>query len=196
MTEKDLADLAMGLRETLRRAGALRDTLRSSRKPSGALESTAEHSWRLALLALLTCPPELNRERVLAHCILHDIAEAITGDKPAVARPDPVVKAEAERAALSQLLDPLPSETRDALRRLMDEYEAQATPESRFVKAADRCETVLAHAEADQGPAFDWRFNLDYGKGLADPFPLLAALRRLADDETAARHRQQHGDER
>jgi putative hydrolase of HD superfamily len=180
---------ARGARETLRRAGALRDTPRNTLKPSGQPESSAEHSWRLALLALLTCPPGLDRATVLAHCVLHDIAEAVTGDLPASDRPDPVAKTAAERVALDHLLAPLSPEQRAPLRALLDEYEAQATPEARFVKAADRCETVLAHAEADQGPAFDWSFNLDYGKGLADPFPTLAALRRVADEETTALQR-------
>jgi putative hydrolase of HD superfamily len=177
---------AQGLRECLRRAGALRDTPRNTLKPSGVPESTAEHSWRLALLALLTAPPELDRGRVLALCLLHDLAEAVTGDIPAVARPDPGVKAEAESRALSHLLETAPAETRALVTGLLDDYAAQASPEARFVKAADRCETVLAHAEAPQPAGFDWRFNLDYGKGLADPFPLLAALRRIADAETAA----------
>lgn len=185
---------ARGLRECLRRAGALRETPRNTLKPSGARESTAEHSWRLGLLALLAAPPELDRGRLLAFCLLHDLAEAVTGDIPAIERPDPADKAEAERAALAQLLETAPAQTRALVAGLLDDYAAQASPEARFVKAADRCETVLAHAEAEQGPAFDWSFNRDYGKGLADPFPMLAALRRIADEETAARGRQQQGE--
>ncbi|MCA9779191.1 MAG: HD domain-containing protein, partial [Candidatus Eremiobacteraeota bacterium] len=43
--------------------------------PQAAVESVADHSYGVALLALLMCPPELNRSRVLELALLHDLAE-------------------------------------------------------------------------------------------------------------------------
>ncbi|MFN7146928.1 MAG: HD domain-containing protein, partial [Myxococcota bacterium] len=43
-------------------------------------ESVAAHSWGVALLALLRCPPELDRHKLLAMAILHDLAEVRVGD--------------------------------------------------------------------------------------------------------------------
>lgn len=181
---------AAGLRDFLRRASALKDTPRNTLTPAGRRESAAEHSWRLGLIALVAAPEGLDLGHALALCLVHDLAEAVTGDIPASARPDPVAKQAAERAALADLLASAPEAVRARVTGLWEEYEAAHTPEARFVRAADKLETVLAHAEGDQPPGFDWRFNLGYGKGLADAFPTLAALRALADAETARRAEQ------
>ena len=175
------------LRAFLRGAAALKDTLRNTRSPAGRQESTAEHSWRLALMGLILAPEGLDRLRIVALCLTHDLPEAIGGDIPAVDRPDKADKVARERADLAALLAPAPEVLRTELAALWEEYEAAATPEARFVKALDKLETVMAHAEGAQPDGFDWRFNLDYGKALAAEFPAVAALRALADAETAAR---------
>jgi putative hydrolase of HD superfamily len=186
MTENAVDD-APALHAFLRATSALKDTLRNTRTASERQESTAEHSWRLALMGLVLAPPELDRLKVLALCLTHDLPEAIGGDTPAATLPDKAAKAAAERADLAALLAPAPSAVRAEIMALWEEYETAATPEARFVKALDKIETVMAHAEGAQPPGFDWRFNLDYGKALAQAWPTLAALRALADADTAAR---------
>ena len=178
---------APALHAFLRAASALKDTLRNTRTATGRQESTAEHSWRLALMGLVLAPPDLDRLKIVALCLTHDLPEAIGGDIPAADRPDKARKTAAERADLAVLLAEAPTGVRAEIAALWEEYETAATPEARFVKALDKLETVMAHAEGDQPPGFDWRFNLDYGKALAAEFPALAALRALADAETAAR---------
>ena len=174
-----------GLRAFLRAAAALKDTHRNTRSARGRQESTAEHSWRLALMGLILAPEGLDRLKIVALCLVHDLPEAIGGDIPAADLPDKAAKSARERADLAAMLAPAPEPVRAEIAALWEDYEAAVTPEARFVKALDKLETVMAHAEGAQPPGFDWRFNLDYGKALAAEFPALAALRALADAETA-----------
>ena len=115
----------------MREAERLKNVLRSARTSTGRHESTAEHTWRLALLALVLADekPELDLPRVLAMCLVHDLGEAYEGDIPAVAQCDPASKAAAELAAMERLTPLLPAEAAARIRTLWEEYEACATPE-------------------------------------------------------------------
>lgn len=108
-------------------------------------ESVADHSFGLAALALVFTAADdaVDRERVLAMALLHDVAEALLGDLPFSARRliGDAVKRDAERRALVELCAPLPGGER--LIRLWEEYAAGATREARLVKALDRIETLV-----------------------------------------------------
>ncbi|KAA5607103.1 HD domain-containing protein [Roseospira marina] len=170
-------------------AGALKDTLRSARTATGRVESVAEHSWRLAVMALVLAPtePGLDLTRVLQLCLIHDLGEALGGDVPAPAQTtDPDRKAR-ERQDVRSVVAALPPAQRDALIAAYDEADAGTTPEARFVKALDKLETCLQHVEGAQVPDFDFAFNLSYGRAATDAVPTIAALRRPVDDRTRAR---------
>lgn len=168
-----------------RAAEALKDTMRSGHTSGGRPESTAEHSWRLCLMAL-TLEPELGDVdvgRLIRLLIVHDLGEAIGGDIPAPdQRGD---KTRKERDDLRALLAPLPDEARARLLALWDEYAAMTTPEARLAKGLDRLETVLQHTQGDNPPDFDIGYNLTYGRSHTDGHPLIAALRAPVDAETA-----------
>ena len=182
-----------GLRAFLREAAALKDHTRNSWTRGGRRESVAEHSWRVALIALAlreadpTTRAETDAGRLLALCLVHDLGEALAGDVPAATRPDRAEKAARERADLATLLAPAPTEMRAALSALWEEHEAGETPEARLSRAADKLETVMQHVEGENPPGFDYAFNLAYGREATDAHPLAAALRRLVDAETEAR---------
>jgi putative hydrolase of HD superfamily len=74
-----------GIIDFLQSASALKDTLRTGRTASGRQESTADHSWRLCLLVMLLADhlDTVDLVRLLQLCVVHDLAEAITGDVPA-----------------------------------------------------------------------------------------------------------------
>ena len=183
-----MTDIA-GLRAFLGAAAALKDQPRNSWTVEGRHESVAEHSWRVALIALALAAEQdgLDLGRVLAMAIVHDLGEAISGDAPAITRPDKAAKTARERADLATLLAPAPPAVREAITALWEECQAAETPEARFVKAADKLETVMQHAEGANPPGFDYGFNLDYGRGETDAVPAVAALRALIDAETRAR---------
>ena len=147
-----------------RAAGALKDTLRSGHTAAGRRESTAEHSWRLCLMAvaLEEALPGIDLKRLLELLIVHDLGEAVHGDIPAPLQTDD--KSAEERAGLARLLTPLPPEVAARLLARWDEYDAAATPEARLAKGLDRLETVLTHVEGANPPDFDYAFNLGYGR--------------------------------
>lgn len=98
-------------------------------------ESVAAHSWGVALLALLRCPAELDRPKVLAMALLHDLAEAWVGD---ITPHDGVPRAEKKRReaeAIAELLAEHPD-----LAALWEEAERGETDEARFVKQLDRAD--------------------------------------------------------
>ena len=141
----------------------------------------------LALLALVLADekPELDLQRVLAMCLVHDLGEAYEGDIPAVEQSDPAAKAAAELAAIDRITPLLPDEAAARIRALWEEYEACATPEARWVKALDKAETILQHNQGANPADFDYGFNLTYGAEWFRDDALLRELRRLLDAETA-----------
>jgi len=176
-----------------RAAGALKDTLRNSRTRAGRRESVAEHSWRLALMAVALAEEigPVDRLRLLELLILHDLGEAISGDVPApmqgAGAGAAAGKIAVERADVARLIEGLPAPAAARLAALWEEAAAATTPEARLAKALDRLETVLQHTEGANSPDFDYAFNLDYGRAITDAEPLVAALRAPVDAETARR---------
>ena len=76
----------------LTRAGRLKTATRHCWTAPGRQESVADHSWRMALMALLLSQEpefqELDLDRVIRMCLIHDLGEAFTGDIPTFAKGD------------------------------------------------------------------------------------------------------------
>ncbi len=179
--------------EFIEAAERLKSTLRSAHTAAGRRESAAEHSWRLALLALaLEDELEgLNRHQVLKLCLVHDLGEAVGGDVPAVEQVPGEDKSARERADMATLTSPLPVKVRDEIMALWEEYEAGHTPEARLVKGLDKLETLIQHNQGANPPDFDYEFNLGYGRAQMSGHPLLPRLRRRVDEVTARRAEKQ-----
>ncbi|MBV6657556.1 MAG: HD domain-containing protein [Devosiaceae bacterium] len=171
-------------------AGALKDTVRSSTTDGGRQESTAEHSWRLALW-VIALEPHLegyNIEKLLKLALLHDLGEAVTGDVPATEQSgDQGQRQDAERQAVASLGALLGPSDRERISAVYDAYDQPETPEGRLMKGLDKLETLLQHATGDNSEGFDYAFNLDYGRRWTDSEPLLAQVRRAIDAMTKAR---------
>lgn len=109
-------------------------------------ENSAEHSWHLAI-GLLTVARELNLEIDLAKAVrmalIHDLCEIDAGDVSAYA-PERDAQAERERAAMDRLAGYGPAFAAEA-RDLWREYEAQQTPESRWVRVLDRLMPLIVN---------------------------------------------------
>jgi putative hydrolase of HD superfamily len=80
-------------------------------------------------------------------------------------------------------------EVQERLMTVWEEYEADRTPEARFVKGLDKLETMVQHNQGCNGAAFDYDFNLGYGTAYTARHPLLASMRELVDGETRVRMR-------
>jgi putative hydrolase of HD superfamily len=167
-----------------RAAEALKDTMRSGYTAGGRRESTAEHSWRLCLMALALAPEieGVDLARLIELLIVHDLGEAIGGDIPAPEQTGD--KTAEERRDFLALIAPLPEVARERLRVRWEEYNAVATPEARLAKGLDRLETVLQHTQGANPADFDIGYNLGYGRRYTDAHPLIAALRAPIDAET------------
>jgi putative hydrolase of HD superfamily len=181
--------LLQGRLAFLKAAEALKDTLRSGHTSQGRPESTAEHSWRLCLLALAFEDQlaGVDMLRLLKLCILHDLGEAIHGDIPAIAQVDREAKRRQEREDMQQLTAPLDGLLREQVLTLWEEYDSGGSPEAQLVKALDKLETVLQHNQGSNPPGFDYGFNLGYGQQYTAAHPVTAAIRAVLDRDTQAR---------
>ncbi|HEX8513148.1 MAG TPA: HD domain-containing protein [Allosphingosinicella sp.] len=174
-----------GMIDFLQSASALKDTLRTGRTASGRRESTADHSWRLCLLAMLLADEleGVDLLRLLQLCLVHDLAEAVTGDVPAPCQTAADGRKERERDALRQLCAPLPEDLRQRIEALCSEYDAGRSPESLMAKGLDKIETMLQHLIGANPPGFDYEFNLTYGRGITDRHPVLRQMRSSLDSK-------------
>lgn len=117
-------------------------------------ENSAEHSWHLAMFALVLAPhaPGIDVSRVISMLLVHDIVEIDAGDVPYhLANKDHASIAAAEQAAAVRIFGLLPDEQESDLRTLWDEFEAAQTPEARFAKGLDRLQPVLLNLMTDGG---------------------------------------------
>lgn len=119
-------------------------------------ENTAEHSWHLAMYALVLqewSNVDVDIAHVLALCLVHDIVEIDAGDTFAYDTTGYADKEAREQKAADRLFGLLPDDQRDRLRSLWDEYEAQETPASQFANAVDRMQpAMLNHHAGDESP--------------------------------------------
>jgi putative hydrolases of HD superfamily len=103
------------------------------------LENSAEHSWHMALLAMVLAEhanDPLDVGKVIRMVLIHDIVEIDAGDT--YIYDDQGDKAERESAAADRIFGLLPSDQEEEFRNLWNEFESGATPESRFARALDR----------------------------------------------------------
>lgn len=153
---------------------------RHSFTTNGRQESVADHTCRLALMALLCADnyPELDMNRVIRMCLVHDLGEAVTGDIPSFEKTD--ADERTEREAIADLLGALPEPTRSDWQALFAEMEARTTPGAKLWKALDNMEAVLSHNEADLSTwiPLEYSLNLTYGEENAAFSPFTAALRQ------------------
>jgi putative hydrolase of HD superfamily len=105
----------------------------------GRRENSAEHSWQLAVAALLFrdfAPEGCDVDKSVKLALLHDIVEIDAGDTFVYA--DHSGKAEKEFAALKRLMGLLPESLAAELSELWLEFETGTSPEAKYVRALDR----------------------------------------------------------
>ena len=130
MTDRELLAEALRLK-SLDRAGWVRVGVP---RP----ESVAAHSWGVALLALVRCPPGLDRERLVAMALVHDLAEVRVGDITPHDGVPREKKKRREREAATALFADHPE-----LWALWEEADLGQTAEARFLKELDTLDMGL-----------------------------------------------------
>ena len=137
-------------------AERLKDTLRHCTTSKGRRESVAEHSWRIALMAMLLRHefPELDIDKVTKMCLIHDLGECFTGDIPTFLKTKADEKSEDD--LLGQWVRTLPAPISDEMNALYAEMNALETPEAKLYKSLDKLEAVIQHNES---PIETWEPN-------------------------------------
>ena len=164
----------------------LKCNTRHSWTSSGRRESVAEHTWRLAVMALLTKEdfPAIDNNKLIKMCLIHDLGEAITGDIPSFFKTDDHEKAEDE--AIEKILSMLPEKTSKEFRALYDEMREMKSDEARLYKALDNMEAVVSHNEAPISTWIDMEYteNLIYGEKTAAAFDWTRKVREVLKEDS------------
>jgi putative hydrolase of HD superfamily len=109
-------------------------------------ESIAEHSFRTAVIGYLLARMEgADPHKTATLCLFHDSQESRIGDVPLVGK-GYVVTAPNPQVTADQVAG-LPAELGQAVRELVDEYEARESLEARLAKDADRLECLIQARE-------------------------------------------------
>lgn len=109
-------------------------------------ENDAEHSWNLAMLAMLFeeySTEKVNIERVLKIALVHDLVEVYAGDTFAYDSKGNEDKLQREIESADKLFGILDSVQGAEIRALWDEFEAKETPESKYANAIDRIQPLI-----------------------------------------------------
>ena len=152
----------------------------------GRQESVAEHSWRLAVMALLIAGefPQVDILKVVKMCLIHDFGEALTGDIPSFLKTKQ--DEEKEDLAIDELLSRLPESTACEFASLFAEMAELRTEESKLFKALDKMEAIIAHNEAPLSTWLDLEYteNQTHGTEEAAHFEYLKTLREELKKDT------------
>ena len=128
-------------------AGRLTGVERRTRVLGGSRqENSAEHSWHIALLAVVladAAPPGADPARVTRMLLAHDLVEVHAGDTFCYDPSANLGREDREQSAAAAIFGLLPDLQAAELRSLWDEFEAGVTPDARFAVALDRFQPLL-----------------------------------------------------
>jgi putative hydrolase of HD superfamily len=173
----------------------LKGVLRRTRLLDGSrYENSAEHSWYLAVAALVLA--EYAREpldlfRVIKMALVHDIVEVDAGDTFVFDEQARQTQHEREARAAERLFGMLPPEQAQEFRALWEEFIARQTAEARFAAALDSLVSVIANAHTNGG---SWRENdiprervLQFDQRIVQGAPILWEFARQLIEQTFER---------
>lgn len=134
--------------EFIREVDKLKHVFRKTLLMDGSrFENDAEHSWHLALMAVLlreyANAPELNLARVVEMVLVHDLVEIDAGDTYCYDDAGNANKAERERLAADRIFGLLPADHAQRLQAIWEEFEERRTAEARFAAALDRIQPLM-----------------------------------------------------
>lgn len=119
----------------------MKEILRQNYLADGsARENDADHSWHLAMMALILSEysnEKVDVTRVVPMVLTHDLVEIDAGDTYAYDEAGALTKEKREKAAADRIFGILPKEQGTWMRGLWDEFEACNTPESKFSHVLD-----------------------------------------------------------
>lgn len=116
-------------------------------------ENDAEHSWHIAIMAVLLqeyANEEVDVSKVMIMVLLHDLVEIDAGDTYAYDYEGIQTKRERELKAADRIFGILPEDQKEYFRGLWDEFEAYETAEAKFAHVLDNLQPLLLN-DASKG---------------------------------------------
>lgn len=164
MTDRLAAQFAF-----LNEADRLKSVLRATTLVDGSRpENSGEHSWHLALYALVLsdhAAPGVDINRVIRMLLIHDLVEIDVGDVPIHSQNGQAHASEAtlaaEAKAANRIFGLLPNDLAADLRALWEEFEAAQTPDALFAKSLDRVQPVMANLMSGGGTWTTYNVTFD-----------------------------------
>lgn len=120
-------------------------------------ENDAEHSWHMAVMAVLLsgyANEEIDVLKTVTMLLIHDLVEIYAGDTYAYDERAKASQRERELMAADRLFRVLPEESGARLRGLWEEFEERRTPEARFARTMDNIQPLMLNA-ATSGKAWE-----------------------------------------
>ena len=180
---------ARALLDALHVAERLKDETRHCYTSGGRHESVAEHSWRIALMAFWMKDefPDVDIDKVIRMCLIHDLGECFIGDIPTFAKTD--ADEAREEAELMAWVRSLPEPVSGEMEALYREMIALETPEAKLYKAMDKLEAIVQHNESDivTWEPHEYQLNMTYADDAVAWSPVLRELREAIRNDTKAK---------
>ena len=128
-------------------------------------ENDAEHSWHLALMAIVLAEHSdqpIDVLKVVKMVLIHDIVEIDAGDIFLYDSQISHNNTDEERLAANRIFGLLPKKQANEMIAIWEEFEAGETNEAKFAKAMDRLEPLLQNTSNNGGT---WKeFGVPYNK--------------------------------
>lgn len=128
-------------------------------------ENDAEHSWHLAMMALILAEhanEPIDVLKVIKMVLIHDIVEIDAGDTFIYDTQKNHVNTDQERLAANRIFGLLPQEQSKEFIAVWEEFEEGLTAEAKFARTMDRLEPLLQNTSNNGGT---WKeFDVDYSK--------------------------------
>jgi len=168
----------------------LKKTDRYSTCPAVA-DSSAEHSWKLAFMAGIFANeiPGINKTHVIEMCLVHDLAEYVTGDVDAYLIYTGRITKERKHKMELRVMEEFKKRVQigERIYELWNEFEEQKTPESQYSRALDKIEVLLhmihAGVKHDSSPGYTTTYADSAVKKVPGLMPLLKNIKERLKKE-------------
>lgn len=127
-------------------------------------ENDAEHSWHLAMMAMVLMEhsnESIDLLKVIKMVLIHDIVEIDAGDTFIYDTQKNHSNTDEERLAAQRIFGLLPTEQAEEMIAIWEEFEAGITDEAKFARAMDRLEPLLQNTSNNGGTWNEFEVNYE-----------------------------------